>query len=324
MPVLPVLLAFAAWTLLALCRHLAARRWRRLAYLGLPLGVLLVALNLPAVPPTEQDAQLHGDLGEVYLRKGEYQQAVVHLRRALELEPDYNYARHNLATAYFHLGHRPESIQIALQTIAENPRRPDTRVLLGRAYLDAGQLGEASLHLERALQIDPQSGMAHYYYGRLLYRQGRYLEAVAHLEQARRWQPRDFWICYELGRAYQQSGRLDQALLYYQQAQALENRPEALNALGAVHFLAGRLDQARAYFDQALSLDPDHAEAHVNLALLDLEQGRLTQAIARLQQVLDAHPRSLAAGRALVEAYTRAGHTKQAETYRRQLETLRR
>ena len=86
----------------------------------------------------------------------------------------------------------------------------------------------------------------------------------------------------------------------------LARRPEALVAIGALHVLAGRENKARNHFLQALELEADNPEAHINLALLDLEGGRPVAAIDRLRGVL-ARGDSPQAQRLLDEVRRRMG-----------------
>ncbi|MBI2506338.1 MAG: tetratricopeptide repeat protein [Candidatus Latescibacteria bacterium] len=324
MPVLPVLLIFAAAALAELWAVLQHPTWPRLARGALPLLALLVLLNLRPASDPERDAQLYCDLGEIHLRNGRYEQAVQHSLRALEIEPDYDYARHNLATAYLYQERYAEAIREGLRAAQDNPGRPDTRILLGQAYTALGQFESAALHLRQALQADSSAGMARYHYGRLLLKQDQPVQALPHLVAARQWQPGDFWICYELGRAYQASGQPAQALQIYQQALAIENRPEALNAIGAVHLLRGDLEQANRYFAQTLDLDPGNLEAQINTGLLELRAGQLRRALARLEDLLATHPSSPALYRALIETYAQTGQPQRAGELQRRLEELAR
>lgn len=304
MPVLPILIVFAAFAMECLYLSIRDKSWPRTAAIAAPLSGLLILLNLTQAAPTAADAQLWFDLGEVHLRKGDYVLAEQYARQALELEPDYNYARHNLAVAYFEQQNYDLSEQQALATLGENPLRTDTRILLGRIYLETQKPRLAATYLQQAIEREPESSAAQYYYGRLLYNQSNFAAAVPYLRNTANAQPRDFWLRYELGRALQQAGRPNEALVEYRQALDLERRPEALVAIGALHLVAGRVPAAQAQFEQALELDAENPQAHINLALLDLQRGQHSKAIDRLRKVQQRRP-SPQAQRLLEEVYRR-------------------
>lgn len=323
MPVIPVLLIFAAWTCRQLVIDWRGGRYRSLAAVGGAVAILMVVLNLPAATVPEDDAQLHFDLGEVYLRKGEYQRAAQHSLTALDLTSgQYNYARHNLAVAYFHLGRHRDAVQEGQRAVEENPQRADTRVLLGRAYGAMDQPGQAAAQFERALQLMPGSGMAHYYYGRLLYRAGRHEQAITHLAVARAQRPQDFWISYELARCHQRLGQLEEALALFEASRQIEERAEVLNAIGAVHFQRGDLPRARGFFERTLGVASKNLEAGVNLGLVDLAHGRVADAVQQLERMAAIHPHSQLALRALIAAYEAGGNDAGAARTRSKLSSM--
>jgi tetratricopeptide (TPR) repeat protein len=311
MPALPIFIIFAARATTILYHDLQHAPFNSSLRPLVALAILLIALNLPAAPRGKNDAQLHSDLGEVHLRKGHYAEASKYLKQALQLEPDYNYARHNLAVAYFRLNQYQESIETGLRTLEENPRRPDTHLLLSRAYGATQQYQKARHYLRRTLEIDPQNGMAHYDYGHLLYKEKNYSKAIFHLRRASEWNTHDAWTHYELGRALHHLGEESAALHAYQRAWQIEPPlPAAANAIGSLHFVAGRLQQARLYFSRALDRAPDNLEAQINLGLLDVEEGYISKGIERLQQLRDQYPNSSTARNALREVQQRAEQTK--------------
>ena len=65
---------------------------------------------------------------------------------------------------------------------------------------------------------------------------------------------------------------------------------QARNALGADYFEAGRMDAALAQFNTVIRLDPGHAPAHFNLALIATLQGRTDEAVAHLRAAIAARP----------------------------------
>lgn len=299
MPVLPVLIVFASVGGLGI--YNSVRRgtgWRRSKTLWI-FAALTLVFNLPSAADHTRDAQLQFDLGEVYLRKESYELAAAHAQKALQLEPSYNYARHNLAVALFNLGALDRAIAEGEETARENPQRADTHGLLGRAYAKQGAFQRAEQSFRRALAIDPNSGITHYYYGRFLYQTHRYKRASAELEKAAAWQPGDPWIHYELGRALHGAGDETKALNAYERAWAIGQLADAANAIGAVHFVAGRPEQARAFFTHALQRDPGNLDAQINLCMIDIQEGHVQRGLSRLQSLYEQFPESPALRRAL-------------------------
>jgi tetratricopeptide (TPR) repeat protein len=114
-----------------------------------------IAIWDDTVAKCPQNPRAHINLGIALARVGRTPEAIEHLERALQINPD-------LADAYYHLG-------LAL-------------VQLGRAQ-------EAMNHWEHAVRINPDFAEAHYNLGIALWQTGRTPEAVNHLEQALRIKP---------------------------------------------------------------------------------------------------------------------------------------
>jgi len=288
-PVLPLFILFAAVGAQTLYQHIRNRRKGLL----LPTFLILsIALNWTATPSSAQDAQLQFDLGEVALRKGEYERSAMHSKRALALEPSYNYARHNLTVALLHLGKTEQAVIEGERTVSENPHRPDTHAILGRAYAKQGNIMRANSAFRRSLEIAPSSGMTHYYYGRFLYDNKRYTQAIHHLKEASLWQPNDPWIHYDLGRSLHRANNSAGAISSYENAWSIGRLPAAANAIGAVHLLAGRLDEAQRYFEYTLEVESNNIEALVNLSLLDVRRGLTQKGLRRLAELEHKFPNS--------------------------------
>lgn len=299
MPVLPILILFASVGGLGIYgRVREGLGWTSSKILWI-FAALILVFNLRAAADQTRDAQLQFDLGEVYLRKGSYELAAAHAQKALQLEPTYNYARHNLAVALFNLGALDRAMVEGEQTVRENPQRADTHALLGRTYAKQGDSQRAEQAFLRALDIDPSSGITHYYYGRFLYQARRYERASAELTKAAAWKPSDPWIHYELGRALHGTGDAANALIAYERAWSSGQLADAANAIGAVHFVAGRFQQARAFFSRAAQKDPNSLDAQINLCLLDIQEGQIDRGLNGLRSLYEQFPESPTIRRAL-------------------------
>jgi protein O-GlcNAc transferase len=71
----------------------------------------------------------------------------------------------------------------------------------------------------------------------------------------------------------------------------LPKSAEAHNALGEAYNTFGEVSKARPEFERAVGLDPRHAQAHVNLAAILLQQGEAQRAVPHLDQAIRLYGR---------------------------------
>lgn len=320
MPVVPVLLLFAAEAVRRLAGSGRAGDLPVVAARVVPLSLLVLLLNLRAAPDPDRDAQLHHDIGEAHLRKGSYEPATSRLQRAVELEPDYASAHHNLAAAHLYGGNPGSALDHASRALEINPRRADTRVILAEALLARERVWEAENELRQVVDLDVHPGSADYHLGRLLLKRGQYRNAVPLLTAASSWEPDSFWVRYDLGRAYYGSGNLDSAWVCFRQAHELEpDRPQSLAALGAIHLVKGELADARHYLGRALALDSSNPEVRINLAQLCLQERHPHEAIGHLTAALETAPDPVPVLQQLIRAHLAAGDSQTARTLANEL-----
>ena len=87
-------------------------------------------------------------------------------------------------------------------------------------------------------------------------------------------------------------------------------------------FRAGNLARSRELLERALDVVPDHPEARFNLGILELEEGRASEAIAAFEKVLTIAPGQGAIHQALVPLYQRAGDDPLARKHRSEARRL--
>ncbi len=103
------------------------------------------------------------NLGNAYLGKRQFREAVSSLEEALRLNSDNYVIAGNLAKAYYWSpGNREkginafrEAIKLGMQELKINSRNADAHVLLARYFAMVEQRAEALEHLERALKLRP-------------------------------------------------------------------------------------------------------------------------------------------------------------------------
>ena len=136
----------------------------------------------------------HNNLGTVLLQKGQVDEAIIHFRKALEIETDH----------------------------------PDVQANLGSALLQKGELDEAITQYYKALEIKPSQALVHYDLGNALLLKGQVDEAVAHFKKALELKPAYADVYNNLGIVLFQKRQVDQAIAYYQKA--LEINPQYVQA----------------------------------------------------------------------------------------------
>jgi tetratricopeptide (TPR) repeat protein len=126
----------------------------------------------------------YGILGNVNLREGHDDAAILDYRRALELQPGYPLWLSNLGRAYLLSGRIPEAKAAFEAALRSNPDLAAAHHHLGYILAIQGDLDGAIEHDEAALRSDPDLPEAHYNLGGALMQKGRIDEAIAHCERA--------------------------------------------------------------------------------------------------------------------------------------------
>ena len=237
----------------------------------------------------------HNNLGNVLLKKGQVDEAMVQYQKSLGIKSDYAEACYNLGGALLQKGHVDEAIVQCQRALEIRPDYVEARNNLGYALLLKGQADEAIAQFQRALEIKPDYVEVHNNLGNVLLHQGRVDEAIAQYQTALEIKPDYADAHNDLGMALLQKGNVDEAMVHFQKAlQISPDDAKAHNNLGNVLLRKGQVDEAITHFQKALAIKPDSLEGHVNLGSALLQQGSVNEAIAQYQQALQINPDSTA------------------------------
>ncbi|RME90753.1 MAG: tetratricopeptide repeat protein [Anaerolineae bacterium] len=126
-------------------------------------------------------------LGEAYAQAGEIPAALAEYRYATELAPQEALYWRLLAAFCVHYGVHLEDVGLpaAQRAVLLAPETPSSLDILGWAYLHLGQIDEAKMYLQRALDADPDLAAAHLHMAVLYLQQGQLAPAYPHLLRAR-------------------------------------------------------------------------------------------------------------------------------------------
>jgi len=183
----------------------------------------------------DKDPELHNDLGLTYMEKNELDKALAHFQKALDLKPDYAYARNNKAIACLR-GQRWDEAITTLEPLLKDLLYDTPHVArsnLGFAYYSKKDYARAENYYKQALDLVPGFVPALHGLGLTFLEKDQAAQAVAVLEKAVRQAPRIAVLHYDLARALERTGNRAQAQAAYTKVLEIENREGPLAAKAA-------------------------------------------------------------------------------------------
>jgi tetratricopeptide (TPR) repeat protein len=251
LPLVPVLLLWAALGGCEARRALRVRQWRELAGAGAALALLALFVNRTD-PFVERLRSLRVDyhnFAVLYERAGNVARAAEMARRCLAIDPDFGPARRTLARLEQGAGLNPEAegeAARALRLYEEGDYRgaaeafaslvsqaPDQERLhnsLGLCHYKLGEHELAEASYGRALSLNPAYAVTHYNLGLLRLAQGRPQQGVASLKQALSLDPGYRVARFKLGEVLARQGDPGGALALWEELLAQLPGDEGLRA----------------------------------------------------------------------------------------------
>jgi tetratricopeptide (TPR) repeat protein len=138
---------------------------------------------------TAQNYVIHNNLGFELALSGRLDEAIMHYRAALRINPDFELAHINLGSALFSQGKIQKSLAYYQAALNQKPRLAGVHHNLGILLLRIGRIDEAVVHFQEALRIKPDYAEVYNSLGAALVSQGKILEAMANFRQAIRIKP---------------------------------------------------------------------------------------------------------------------------------------
>ncbi len=146
-------------------------------------------------------------LGAAYKEIRQYDKAILHLSKAIELVPDSMMAQYEMALALYEKGELKTSATHFEIVVDHSPDWTDARFSLAAVYARIDRLPEALSHLDITLELNPDHYRANLLRGRILALQGDPAAALPNLEKAVRLEPKSIEAHQFLADAYSQLGQ---------------------------------------------------------------------------------------------------------------------
>lgn len=218
-------------------------------------------------------------------------------------------------------------IDLAIEELSQAARVDadalEIHLILGNVYRERGQVSRAIQVHQSLLQRQKLTRLEHAYVMLCLgldYKRGGFVDrAVEAFKEARRLDPSNAYALLHLEKVYEEQRQWEDAAKVRQELLAMAGPESPARSQTILAFLenerglsalkAGDLAAAKTRFSAALQLDGDVTPASVNLGDVLARDGRIAEAVAIWEGVVDAAPdRSHLVLDRLRDAYGAAGH----------------
>ena len=224
-----------------------------------------------------RDGETRRLLARALAASGQLEPAARRLAEAGALASDDPELAFLVATDFLWMKKPNEAERLFAPVLAARPI-PQTRVLIGRAYRDAGEYDRARAALRAALDQDPRVRRAHYYLGMVLLADartgpGRLEKAIEEFREELKLAPDDSPANDQLGLALLDAERPAEALPALETAVRGQERSLYLLHLGRGQLALGRPAEAATASRRALELAQEHAGSEAEIGKIHYQLG---------------------------------------------------
>jgi len=251
-------------------------------------------------PKTAADAE--NNLAVVLQAQGKREEAVVHFRKAVQLNPNYADAHFNLGANLARLGRTDEAMAHFREALRIVPTHEYARKELERlaAAAPKAPMPSPGDQPPAPLPTNLQTAEEYYTAGNTLAQQSRFNEAAEHYKKAIQLRSDFTDARINLGNALAAQGKLREAAVEFRTV--LKTAPRDVDTyinLGNVLSELGELGDAAAHYTKALEIDPNNTSACFSLGITQAKQGKLDKAAQSFARVVSIDPSNEAARDAL-------------------------
>jgi cellulose synthase operon protein C len=249
---------------------------------------------------TPENYRAHTDLGNMLvtvrnpdgsISSDAFKQAKTHLDLLLEKQPNNPETHEAWANYYAAQNNLTAAIQEVQRTIALDPSRSESYLLLALLQLRSNMLDQAEASFKKAVQADPKAMNAQLALGGFYQSHNRMPEAEQQFKHAIDINPKDSSPRAAFVRLLMQEGKRDEAESFLRQTKKdLADRPEGYRMLGDYYFAIGDLDKAVAEYGALYSDHPKDILAKKNYIQLLILKNRVDEAATLNNEILKSTP----------------------------------
>lgn len=246
--------------------------------------------TLPDIPQVRE--RVHAKLAEIYIRNSDRKGATEQLLAILKEDSTNPQIYYYLGGLAFEDKHLDEAVDYFRKALILNPNFEHAYYDMASALLGLNRTSDARTALEQAGQKFPQSFIREYLLAVAFRQEKAYQEALEHFTAAeviaRATDPKRLTesFFFQIGATHERKGDLVEAEKYFEKSLELApDNPETLNYLGYMWAEHGtNLAKAREYIEKALKREPENAAYLDSMAWVLFQLKQPQEALVHVQK----------------------------------------
>ncbi|MEK6631802.1 MAG: tetratricopeptide repeat protein [Nitrospirota bacterium] len=244
--------------------------------------------EVPSIARDTPAADEYEQLGDTYVRQGNWTLALLQYDRALKSAPRHARVQHKKYLLFLANGLHADAVAGFRSLVRDEPHDSHAWEGLGRSLFQGGQEVKAEEALRQAVQENARLWRAHALLGVLYDLRQEHGQAVSAYRTALELKPDRLELRNNLGHAYYLMGDYRQAIEEFESAKKRGYSEAAIhNNLGLALAKTGAYRDALAAF----RLGGTEPQAFNNLGTVYLEAGQAAHAMVCFQKAIDANPK---------------------------------
>ncbi|MDQ8184035.1 tetratricopeptide repeat protein [Pelagicoccus sp. SDUM812002] len=232
------------------------------------------------------NARAQTNLGTLLLAEGNYDAAIEHLSKAIEIRTT-PLRLHNLANAYALNGQTEIAIPLYTDALISEPNFPAAILGLAEANLAAGDFPAAMESFRKFLEESPDNIPALRGYVRSSLATKDLETAIEAFQRICELSPQNANAYFDLGDTLAQAAQFEKAKSAFLRAIEIEpQHAQALSNLGNLYLMQREYAKATKSYQDAIRIEPN-AMSHTNLAISLIYQRRIQEAKTHLESAIE-------------------------------------
>lgn len=249
---------------------------------------------------TPNHAGAYYNLGFIYTKLGKFKEGLDHIKKGMEIEPNYDKDKYLIALepelSGYGLFYSPRTVQSEKTKSVEKDLpvleipSADNYIANAEAYLKENSYSDALSMVDQALGLQPEWSKAIILKANILVQMAKTDDAFATLNSYIKEHPQDAEVKASLGNMMRQNGQLKEAkVLYLELLDVDQNNIGWLTQEAEILCALGELDDALSYYDKIYKMNNENIAANLGFLRIHISKKDFQKAEPFLKFLSDKH-----------------------------------